>query len=166
MMIQVRSRAATGATQSARCNWISRHLSSTARAVQTFGDHTKGEYIVRNAKRRSEHSGSLVGRCIAALALAALPTVASADEWTPSKPISQLSYDGTSASKTIYFETPSGSWSAAGCPNARYVMVRGIDGLKEILAVGLVAKTTSANVSFVGSCLNADYFSASYIKME
>ena len=120
---------------------------------------------MRNAKRRSEHL-SFLGLCIASVPLAALPALADADEWTPSKPISQLSVDGSTANKTIYFETPSGSWSAAGCPNARYVMVRGIDGLKEILAIGLAANTTSVNVSFVGSCLNADYFSASYIKME
>lgn len=105
---------------------------------------------MRNVERRSEHVGSLLGSCIAAFVLGALPVTANANEWTESKPISQLSLDGNSALKTIYFETPSGSWSAAGCPNARFVMVRGIDGLKEILAIGLVAKTTSVNVSFLG----------------
>jgi hypothetical protein len=121
---------------------------------------------VRNVEQGSEHPASLLGSCIAALVLGALPAIANAHEWTPSKAISQLSFDGDSALKTIYFETPSGSWSAAGCPNARYVMVRGIDGLKEILAIGLVAKTTSVNVSFLGSCTNADYFTAHYIKMD
>jgi hypothetical protein len=98
--------------------------------------------------------------------LGAFPAIAGAEEWTQSKAISQLNFDGDSANKTIYFETPSGSWSATGCPNARYVMVRGIDGLKEILAIGLAAKTASVNVSFLGSCINADYFSAHYIKMN
>ena len=104
--------------------------------------------------------------CIALTAAASMPIKAGADEWTGSKPITQLNFDGTSTNKTIYFETESGVWSATGCPNARYVMVRGIDGLKEILAIGLVAKTSSANVSFLGSCVNADYFSAYYIKVE
>jgi hypothetical protein len=121
---------------------------------------------VRNVQRRREHVGPLLGSCIASLVLGALPAIANADEWTQSKAISQVSFDGDSANKTIYFETPSGSWSPAGCPNARYVMVRGIDGLKEILAIGLVAKTTSVSVSFVGSCVDANYFSARYIKME
>ena len=34
------------------------------------------------------------------------------------------------------------------------------------LAIAIAAKASSANVSFVGSCLNADYFSATYIKVE
>jgi hypothetical protein len=108
----------------------------------------------------------LLVACIALTTAAAVPTIASAEEWTQVKPIAQVSFDGTAANKTIYFETPSGKWSAAGCPNARYVMVRGVDGLKEILAMGLAAKASSANVSFVGSCQNADYFAAYYIKVE
>lgn len=119
---------------------------------------------MRNLSVCSKKCGTLIA-CIALTVAAAVPITASADEWTQVKSISQVSFDGTT-NKTIYFETPSGAWSASGCPNARYVMVRGIDGLKEILAIGLTAKATSANVSFVGSCLNADYFSASYIKVE
>lgn len=119
-----------------------------------------------NVKRRIGRLEPIFLLCVAPLVLAAFPATSSAEEWTQSKPISQLNFDGDSANKTIYFETTSGSWSAAGCPNARYVMVRGIDGLKEILAIGLTAKTTSTNVSFLGSCLGADYFSAHYIKMN
>lgn len=121
---------------------------------------------MRNVKLRIEWPESVLVWCIASLLVAAIPAIADAEEWTQSKPISQLNFDGDSANKTIYFETPSGSWLAAGCPNARYVMVRGIDGLKEILAIGLTAKTTSTNVSFLGSCMGADYFSAHYIKMN
>jgi hypothetical protein len=121
---------------------------------------------VKNVNRRSESTASLFAWCIAPIALAAHSGIANADEWTPSKPISHLLFEGETTNKTIYFETPSGSWSAAGCPNAKYVMVRGIDGFKEMLAIGLAAKTSAANVSFLGSCLNADYFSAHYIVMD
>ncbi len=121
---------------------------------------------MRTSKQRSDWLWSVLVRCLAPLLLGVFPAVATADEWTQSKPISQLNFDGTTGNRTIYFETPSGSWSAAGCPSARYVMVRGVEGLKEILAIGLAAKTTSTNVSFLGSCLDADYFSASYIKMD
>jgi hypothetical protein len=120
---------------------------------------------MRTSKRRSDSRISTLVRLLAPIAFSAIPVVANAAEWTGSKAISHLSFDGDSL-KTIYFETPSGSWSAAGCPNARFVMVRGIDGLKEILALGITAKTTSTNVSFLGSCVDADYFSATYVKLD
>jgi hypothetical protein len=120
---------------------------------------------VRNSNQCSSGRKFLV-ECITLTAAVGVPSIARADEWTQVKPISQLSFDGATGNKTIYVENTSGKWSASGCPNARYVMVRGIDGLKEILAIALAAKASSANVSFVGSCLNADYFSATYIKVE
>jgi hypothetical protein len=121
---------------------------------------------VNKVSRRGESTASLFVSCIAPIALGLHCGMANADEWTLSKPISHLLFEGETTNKTIYFETPSGSWSAPGCPNARYVMVRGIDGFKEMLAIALAAKTTATHVTFFGSCMSADYFSAHYIVMD
>jgi hypothetical protein len=88
-----------------------------------------------------------------------------ADEWTASLPISKINFDG-SLSGTIYFQTPSGNWSVAGCPNTQFVLVRDIPGVKEILAIGMTAKLSDRNVAFSGTCYSPGYFRASYISME
>jgi hypothetical protein len=106
-------------------------------------------------------------RIMSAALMMALSTSAFAvDEWTGTKPIANLRFDGRTGSKTVYFETPSGVWSAAGCPNAQFVMIRGIDGLKELLSIGLAAKLAERNVRFLGACLDSDYFEAYYVIVE
>jgi hypothetical protein len=104
-------------------------------------------------------------RIMSAALMMALSTAAFAEEWTATKLISNVAFDSR-ADHTIYFETASGSWSAAGCPNAQYVMVRGTSGLKEILSVGLSAKLAERSVRFYGTCQNADYFQAAYVLVE
>lgn len=106
-------------------------------------------------------------RLIIAIALTCLAaTVANAEESTPFRTISQLRFDAQADEVTIYFETPSGSWGLAGCPNARYVIVRDVAGLKELLAIGLAAKLAERSVPFQGTCRDADYFSAYYVIVQ
>ena len=93
-------------------------------------------------------------------------TLANAEESTPFRTISQLRFDALSDEVTIYFETSSGSWGLAGCPSARYVMVRDVAGFKELLAIGLAAKLAERSVSFQGTCRDADYFSAYYVIVQ
>lgn len=97
----------------------------------------------------------------------ALATVAHADEWTTTTLISRMLFDGslTNNTNTLYFENASGHWDAPSCANARYVIVR-VPGIKEILAMGLTAKTTERAVKFLGTCQDANYFSAYYIVVE
>lgn len=104
-------------------------------------------------------------RIMSAALMMTLSTVACAEEWTGTKQISNLTFDAR-ADHTIYFETTSGHWSAAGCPNAQYVMVRNSTGLKEILSMGLGAKLAERNVRFYGNCQSADYFQAEYVLVE
>jgi hypothetical protein len=104
-------------------------------------------------------------RMLVAAGVMAFATVAHADEWTANLAISRLLFDGTGTT-TIYFENATGHWSAASCPNAQYVIVRNIAGMKEILAMGLAAKTAASNVKFLGTCQDANYFAAYYMVVE
>jgi hypothetical protein len=93
-------------------------------------------------------------------------TPALAEEWTATLPLATVQFDGRSGNKTIYFRTTSGTWGPAGCPNAQFVMVRDVEGLKEILSIGLAAKLAGSNVRFQGTCYDSEYFSAFYIVVE
>jgi hypothetical protein len=104
-------------------------------------------------------------RIIAAAGLLAMTAIAMADESTATAPISKVLFDGSGAT-TIYFETPSGHWSAPSCPNAQYVIVRGITGMKEMLAMGLAAKAAGQTAKFLGTCQDANYFAAYYMIVE
>ena len=69
-------------------------------------DPARRTYDLRTSKQRSDWLWSVLVQCLAPLLLGVFPAVATADEWTQSKPISQLNFDGTTGNKTIYFETP------------------------------------------------------------
>lgn len=105
-------------------------------------------------------------RTILAVALTLICSVGHAAEWTAKHPILRVLYDGATGTTTAYFETATGTWSPAGCPNARYVMVRGVEGSREILAIALSAKLGDKLVQFYGTCYDATYFSAHYITVE
>jgi hypothetical protein len=106
-----------------------------------------------------------MNKTLALAALLALSLPAHADEWTGSRPIASMRVDGRTTDTTVYFETQT-SWAAAGCPNAKFVFVHNNSALKEILAVGLTAKTSGATVRFVGNCQDSDHFEASYIILD
>lgn len=88
-----------------------------------------------------------------------------AEESTAVRTISNIRVDGATGNRTVYFETAT-NWAAPGCTSAKYAFVRGIEGLQDLLAVGLAAKLSERNVSFIGTCQSSDYFQAHYINIE
>jgi hypothetical protein len=104
-------------------------------------------------------------RLMFASVLLVLASAVMADETTASRTISNVRVDGSTGNRTVYFETAT-SWSAPGCTTAKYVFVRGIDGLQDLLAVGLAAKLSERSVSFTGTCQSSNYFQAYYINLE
>lgn len=104
-------------------------------------------------------------RIISASGLLLLTSTVLAEESTALRTISNIRVDGTTGNRTAYFETAT-SWAASGCTSAKYVFVRGIEGLQDLLAVGLAAKLSDRNVSFIGTCQSSDYFQAHYINIE
>lgn len=105
-------------------------------------------------------------RAVLALSIFYLSSAASADVWTASLPISKINYDGTTATGTAYFETPSGNWNISGCPNTQFVMVRDIPSTKTILALAMQAKASGGKAMFLGNCGSPGYFLATYIVIE
>ncbi len=104
-------------------------------------------------------------RIILASVLLVLTSTALADEWTGLRAISSVRVEGQAGSRTVYFETAT-TWGAPGCSGAKFVFARDIEGLQDLLAVGLAAKLGERIVGFVGTCQNSEYFQAHYIYIE
>jgi hypothetical protein len=60
-------------------------------------------------------------------------------------------------------DSPASEWSAR---TAQLVIVRGINGLKEILALGITAKATDVSACFRGMCHDSTYFLAYCFMVE
>ena len=89
-------------------------------------------------------------------------------EQTAAKSIERVqisaSSNGTTAS--YYFVNTSG-WGATTCPNAMYVQItESYAGSKAMLSMALTAKSTNAEVTFLGECYDDNYFKANYMILE
>lgn len=102
----------------------------------------------------------LIAKPLLALGLLLPASGVLADE-TIAQTIARIQYNAEA--DYLYFVGPA-AWGAASCPNATYVMVAANTvGRKQMLALGAAAKVSASQVSFVGTCADANYFNAIYI---
>lgn len=94
----------------------------------------------------------------------ALPSVSSAI-WTEYKEIGAL--QTPVGSQTTFIQPIDNKWGAVGCPNARFIVINsGMAAYKEILANILTSKALGTEVRVNGSCIDANYFSATQFQYK
>lgn len=106
-----------------------------------------------------------VYRSIFITAIAFVPVIGLAGEWTVQQNIARVEYDGDA--DTLWFLGPA-LWVSPSCPSPTWIRIPStVGGRKQMLSIGLAAQMAEKKVAFWGTCdSGGTFFNATYMKIE